>query len=154
MPKLLFRALLLTGATAVACAPATVNPTGQLTGAPSARLAVDHFMAAVRTGDLQAMTTFWGTSRGPTRDTMERDQLERRAIILQCFLAHDQFTIRSEYPGDGGRRLLGADLTRGNQTRPTTFTTIIGPGSRWYVEAVDMAALRDFCQAAGVQPTP
>lgn len=154
MSKLLTHALLLTGVAALACAPAaTVRTSGQATGAPSSRHAVEQFMGAVRAGDIQAMTVVWGTSRGPSRDTMERTELERRAIILQCFLAHDQFRILSDYPGDGGRRMVRGTLTRGAQSRETAFTTVQGPGERWYVEAVDMSVMRDWCTDASATGT-
>lgn len=91
------------------------------------------------------MSVVWGTSRGPTRDTMDRNELERRAIILQCFLAHDQFRIVSEVPGDGARRIMAVAITRGDQTRQPSFHAVPGPGQRWYVENIDLASVRDFC---------
>lgn len=136
----------------VACAPPP--PGGQLPGAPSPRLAVEQFLRAARAEDIQAMTAVWGTSRGPARETMERTELERRAIILQCFVAHDSFRIVSEAPGEGGRRVFGVSLVRGNRTRQTSVFTVAGPGQRWYVENVDLASIRDFCGEPVVQPPP
>lgn len=134
----------------VACAPPP--PGGQLAGAPTPRLAVEQFLNAARAGDIQAMTAVWGTSRGPARETMERTELERRAIILQCFVTHDSFRIVSEAPSDGGRRVFIVSLIRGTRNRQTSFFTIAGPGQRWYVERVDLAAIRDFCGEPVVQP--
>jgi hypothetical protein len=142
----------LLAAAAIACATAApAGPTGQLTGAPSARHAVEQFLAAVRAQDIQAMSVVWGTSRGPTRDTMDRNELERRAIILQCFLAHDQFRIESESPGEGGRRIMVVAITRGDQTRQPTFHAVPGPSQRWYVENIDLASVRDFCGNGATQ---
>lgn len=136
---------------AVACAPpaTTTRAPGGLAGAPAARLAVEQFLGAVRAQDIQAMTAVWGTSRGPARETMEPDQLERRAIILQCYLAHDQFRIVTEAAGEAGRRVFRVELTRGNATRQPAFYTIPGPNQRWYVENVELAAVRDFCGDPG-----
>lgn len=134
----------------VACAPPP--PGGQLPGAPSPRLAVEQFLRAARAEDIQAMTAVWGTSRGPARETMERTELERRAIILQCFVAHESFRIVSEGPSEGGRRVFVVSLVRGTLNRQTSFFTIAGPGQRWYVERVDLASIRDFCGEPVVQP--
>jgi hypothetical protein len=134
----------------IACATATTaGPSGQMTGAPSARHAVEQFLAAVRAQDIQAMSVVWGTSRGPTRDNMDRNELERRAIILQCFLAHDQFRIVSETPGEGGRRIIVVAITRASQTRQPSFHAVPGPSQRWYVENIDLASVRDFCGDTG-----
>ncbi len=91
------------------------------------------------------MSAVWGTSRGSTRESMDRTELERRVIIMQSCLAHTQFRLISESLAEGGRRVFRVELTRGNLSRQTTFTTIAGPGGRWYVENVDLAAVRDFC---------
>jgi hypothetical protein len=136
----------------LACAPPP--PAGQVPGAPSPRLAVEQFLNAARAEDIQAMTAVWGTSRGPARETMERTELERRAIILQCFVTHDSFRVVGESPGQGGRRVFGVVLVRGNRSRQTSIYAIAGPGRRWYVENVDLASIRDFCGAPVVQPTP
>jgi hypothetical protein len=136
----------------VACAPPP--PGGQLPGATSPRLAVEQFLRAARAEDIQAMAAVWGTSRGPARETMERTELERRAIILQCFVAHDSFRVVGESPGEGGRRVFGVVLVRANRSRQTSFYTVAGPGRRWYVENVDLAAIRDFCGEPVVQPRP
>jgi hypothetical protein len=133
-------------AVSISCATTPApGPSGQLTGAPSARLAVEQFLASVRAQDIQAMSVVWGTSRGPTRDTMDRNELERRAIILQCFLAHDQFRIVNEIPGEGARRIIAVAITRGDQIRQPSFHVVPGPSQRWYVENIDLASVRDFC---------
>jgi hypothetical protein len=136
----------------VACAPPP--PGGQLTGAQTPRLAVEQFLRAARAEDIQAMGVVWGSSRGPARDTMERTELERRGIILQCFVAHDSFRVVGETPGEGGRRVFGVVLVRGARSRQTSLYTIAGPGGRWYVENVDLASIRDFCGEPVVQPPP
>jgi hypothetical protein len=141
---------LLLASISIACAPpATVRMGGDVTGAPSGRHAVEQFMGAVQARDIQAMTAVWGTARGSIRENIERNEVERRAIIMQCFLAHNQFRILSDNPGEGGRRMIRGDITRGNVSRQTTFQAVRGPGDRWYVETVDMSALRDFCGEAG-----
>lgn len=142
----LMAALLLT---VVACAttpsPGVTPSTNDGAGAMAPRLAVDAFLDAVRTEDLQAMGATWGTVRGPARETIERTELEKRVIILQCYLQHDSYRVLSEVPGDEGRRVVRVEITRGTQKRQPSLHTVQGPGGRWYVENVELAAVRDFC---------
>src|SRR5205814_4190754 len=85
----------------------------QIPGAPSPRLAVEEFLTAVRGQDLQAMSAVFGTSHGPSRDNMDREQLEKRLIILQCYFMHDKYRILSEGPGESSHRVFTVELTRG-----------------------------------------
>jgi hypothetical protein len=130
-------------------APGT-TPTGpQLVGAPTPRTAVEQFLAAVRAQDLQAMSVVFGTSSGPSRDNMDREQLEKRLIILQCYFNHDQFRILGENPGEGGHRVFAVQLTRGRLVRMPHFYTIQGPDRRWFVDNMEIAAVREFCRESG-----
>jgi hypothetical protein len=127
-----------------ACARATTGADNQLTGAPAPRLAVEQFLNAVRAQDLQAMSVIFGTSKGPARDLIERGELEKRLIIMQCFFNNDKFRILSENI-QGGRHNFQIELTRGTRVRQTSAQTVKGPSERWYVESLDIAAVRDFC---------
>lgn len=139
-------ALLLT---VLSCAttpsPGPAPSTNDGLGAAAPRLAVDAFLDAVRTEDIQAMGATWGTTRGPARETIERTELEKRAIILQCYLQHDSYRVINELPGEAGRRVVRVELTRGSDKRSPSLHTVRGPGGRWYVENVELAAVRDFC---------
>ena len=148
---ILLSALLLATA-ACATAPASRPVSGPTAaGALAPRLAVDAFLDAVRVEDIQAMGALFGTSRGALRDAIspsDRDaanQLEKRLIILQCYLAHDSYRILSEAPGDGGSRMVRVELARGNERRQPALFAVEGPGGRWYIENVELAAVRDFC---------
>ncbi len=118
----------------------------ELTGAPDPRAAITRFLGAVSAQDLQAMSTVWGTSKGPARDQIERSELEKRELTMQCYLTHDRSRILNEEPGEGGRRIYLVELTQGELTRRTRFTTVRGPSERWYVENADIQATRDFCR--------
>ena len=134
----------------IACSSATrAGNSGQLTGASAPKLAAEQFLRAVKANDLQAMSTVWGTQNGPARETMERTSMEKREIILVCYLTHDTSRVVAEAQGSEGRRDIRVELKRGNLTRQTTFYTIRGPRDRWYVENVDIAAVRDFCGNPG-----
>ncbi|HEX6574169.1 MAG TPA: hypothetical protein VF042_04290 [Gemmatimonadaceae bacterium] len=116
------------------------------TGGATARSAVEQFLAAARAGDLQAMSVTFGTKNGPSRDNMSRDELEKRLVILQCYFNHDKSRILGESPGESGHRIIEAELTKQGISRTPNFYAIQGPGSRWYVDNMEIAAVRDFCR--------
>jgi hypothetical protein len=126
-----------------ACGP---KNTGPLTGAPAPRTAIEQFLGAVRAQDLQAMSIIWGSEKGPARDLIERRELEKRELIMQCMLAHDRFRILNEGPGQAGKRVFRVELTRGPITRATNFTATQGPSERWYVESADLEPVKDLCR--------
>lgn len=134
-----------------ACSSATRNAgnSGQLTGAGASQLAVEQFLKAVNDKDLQAMSMVFGTKDGPARETMDRTELEKREVILACYFNHDSARILGEQGGAQGHREVRVELKKGNLTRQTTFYTIKGPGGRWYVDNMDIAAVRDFCGNPG-----
>jgi hypothetical protein len=135
-----------------ACSSATQGGSrsdGQLTGAASAQLAAEQFLRAVHAKDLQAMGAVFGTDKGPARDNIERTELEKREIILQCYFDHDAYRVLGETGGMGGHRDVRVELRKGNLVRQTTFNVIRGPGGRWYVDNMDIAAVREFCGNPG-----
>jgi hypothetical protein len=135
--------------TACASGTRTAANSGQLTGAATAQLAVDQFLRAVNAKDIQAMGTVFGTKDGPARATMDRTELEKRLIILQCYFQHDSARTLGEEGGAGGHREVRIELKKGNMTRQSTFYAIQGPKRRWYVDNMDIAAVRDFCGNPG-----
>jgi hypothetical protein len=120
-----------------------------VTGGSSPRSAVDAFLTAVKAQDLQGMSVIFGTNRGPARDNMSREELEKRLVILQCYFDADKFRILGESPGDGGHRIVEAELTKQSIVRTPSFYAIQGPGGRWYVDNMEIAAVRDFCRKPG-----
>ena len=134
-----------------ACSSATrsAGNSGELTGGAAPQVAVEQFLRAVNAKDLQAMSAVFGTRNGPARETMDRTELEKREIILACYFAHDSARVISDTPGQQGHHDLRVELKKGNLTRQTTFFTIKGPGDRWYVDNMDIAAVRDFCGNPG-----
>jgi hypothetical protein len=118
-----------------------------LTGESTSKRAVETFMRAVKAQDLQQMATAWGTAKGPARDLMSREELEKRLIIMQCNMSHDGYSFLEAQPRlqTGGRHEYLVEIRKDRLRAKTTFTTVPGPSQRWYVEIVDMAPLRDFC---------
>ena len=140
-------------AAASACArqqaggPAPALP-GAATGAASAQAAVETFMDAVKAQDLQTLGAVWGTTRGPARDQMNREELEKRLIVIQCKLDHDRWQFVSDRPAlsAGGRQTFRIQLSYRQVTGQTTATTVRAEDGRWYVEDIDLVPLADFCR--------
>ncbi len=107
-------------------------------GAPTPRAAVERFLAAVRAQDLQAMSMVWGTKSGPARDNIQREQLEKREVIMTQCLANDSASFSDESPGLGGDHLVHFVLYRGPVQRSTAFTTQSDGSARWYVKEIDL----------------
>jgi hypothetical protein len=117
-----------------------------LPGAPAPRLAVERFLGAAKSQDLQEMSIAWGTSKGPARDQFERTELEKRLIVMQGCYDSDKHRIVDEQPADNGKRILRVELTKGTVTKTPRFTTVKGPSDRWYVEDADFAAVTALCR--------
>jgi hypothetical protein len=105
-------------------------------------------MKAVATQDLQAMSVVWGTDKGAARDQLDRNELERRLIMIQQCYAHDRFTVGEESPGPGGQRVLKVTITRGRNSRTPSFVMVKGPSDRWYVQDADFDTMQGMCRSA------
>jgi hypothetical protein len=123
-------------------APAAAGSSGGALATP--RAAVEAFLQAVRTEDLQAMGAVWGTADGPAREQMDRDTMEKREVVMMCYFRHDAFRIAGETPAASARNLL-VELKRGKEQRTTTFTVIPARRGGWYVQKVDIEPVGDWC---------
>ncbi len=145
MRKKLVALLLIAAPMFVACRSSAPLNAGQGAGAVSSRAAVEQFLGAARTQDINAMSLIWGTENGPARTTVQRDQLERRIVSMMCHLRHDQYRIVDETSVLQGQRRLTVDLTTSNMTRRTNLVTIPANTGGWYVLSADLEPLRDIC---------
>lgn len=125
--------------------------TSSQTGASSPRAAVDAFMGAVKSQNLQAMSEVWGNDKSLARDRIERSELEKRELLMQCYLKHDRYQVLGEVPGKDGRRVLTVRLTRGQVQRELGFETVKGRADRWYVENAELAKVQDLCTDLNVK---
>jgi hypothetical protein len=122
-------------------------PPGLMTGEATPEAAVTAFIGAAKAQDLQAMSAVWGDSRGSVRETMPRGQMEQREVLVIRLLCQDEHRIAGTSPGVDGRQFVRVELMRGGATLPRRFTTVMGPGSRWYVEDFEIDdALQRFCR--------
>lgn len=152
MKKLLLT-IALGGVAACQPTPPSTRATDSSPGAPTPEAAVQRFFNAARAQDLQSMSNVWGTSKGPARDNMDRAELEKREVILQCYFNNDSFRILGISPTSEGRRTARVELVRAGKTRTPTVYAVQGPSARWYVENLDIAAVRDMCGMAPSGPT-
>ena len=143
MKKLLIGLLLLAACTT----RTTVVPTTSTGPVPSgARPALDAFLAAIRSKDLQALGANWGDKEGAIRDSkrISRDELEKRELLLMCYFAHDSYTVLNDEPVAGGERKMTVRLTKGTLSRTTDFLLASAP-DRWYVRSGNVEPVRDLC---------
>ena len=151
MKKLLL-AIIVVGAAACHTAPPSTSTVDNSPGAKTSVGAVERFFAAVHAQDLQAMSLVWGTNHGSARDNMDRAELEKREVILQCYFNYNTFRVLNESPVSESRRTVRVELQRGGRVRTPVIYTVLGPNGRWYVENLDLAAVKDFCAMAPVSP--
>ena len=149
MRKLLIGLLVVVGActTRTTVIPATPSPaTTSSVGQRSPREALATFLSAANAQDLQAMSNVWGDKQGSVLASgkMSREEIEKREIIMLCYLKHDRYRVVSELPAVDNERTLGVELTKGKLSRTANFS-MATDGSRWYVHSADLDALRDLC---------
>lgn len=132
---------------AVGCGPKNTSG-GGVTGATSSEQAVVTFLGAARAQDLQAVSAVWGNDESPTRDRVERQELERRLMIIVCHLRHDESRIGAAQSGEAGRTIHQVELTKGTIQATVPFTTVRNKtNGRWYVEDVDLRGARQICNS-------
>jgi len=131
---------------AAACHTAPAG--SSLGGAESPRAAVEKYLAAARAQDLQALGVVWGDEKGPTRDHLPREELEKREFVMLCLLKHDQARIGEPVAAVGGRYTMQVELTQGQVKANVKFTVAKGPSNRWYVQDFDSQLLQNagFCK--------
>jgi hypothetical protein len=124
---------------------ATANPNA--TGAASHREAVTKFFQAAKVQDVQALANVWGAERGPARSFMSPEELEMRVIYMMKCLRHDSFSILSETPAVGDKRIFAVQVRLRSLTAVADFTTTRGPDARYYVELFAPEKLNVICSA-------
>ena len=152
MRRLGIAMLLVLGA--VGCRPKSVG--GGATGADSAQMAVVEFLNGARAQDLQAVSAVWGNDESPTRDRVDRQELERRLLIIVCHLRHEESRIGAPQLGEAGRTLFTVEITRSGRSASVPFTTVRNKrDGKWYVEEVDLRPAREICNAEPMsRPAP
>ena len=126
-------ALLLAACGAGGARAPQVNP------ASTASAAVQSFMKAVADSNLAAMAGLWGTSKGPASRTRQPADYERRIVVMQSYLSHDDFRLVGDTPeGSEGRHTVQVQIRRGACTWTLPFRVIQLANRSWIVNQVDL----------------
>ncbi|MBI3790028.1 MAG: hypothetical protein HY275_04025 [Gemmatimonadetes bacterium] len=133
-------------ALAAACSGRPTLASGTVVGAVGPREAVEAFLGTVKKKDIDAMALVWGTAKGPVREQMDRNELEKRELLLICHLQHDGYKVVDQNPDVGGTVVVKVELTLGTLKRLKPFTTIKGPNERWFMTDVDIQDMQPFCK--------
>lgn len=154
--KRFFALALIAPLTLAACSQATTTSTGSVAaptpgnapgtvGTSTPRAALEQFLEAVKSQDIQAMSQVWGTTKGAAREQIPRQELEKRILVMQCYFSHDKYKVTRDSQTERGHTFYVA-LTKGNLTRETSFYTVRGPSNRWFVENAEMDPVKDLCR--------
>lgn len=127
---------------------APAMPSGNVTGAESAHAAIEAFMAAIASEDLQAMGAIWGTANGPARSQMGNDELQKRELTMICFLHHDSYKILTDAPTIDNLRTYTVSLKYKSLEHAGQFNVGRASDGRYYVfSVVNIQEFQDFCGA-------
>lgn len=114
--------------------PDEVRPANSPSGA------VTVFLQAVIDSNLSKMAGLWGTAAGPSSQTKQPADYERRVAIMQAYLRHDDSRILSDTPGPTpNKHSIQAQLRRSACTWTVPFVVVQLPDQTWIVTSVDVA---------------
>ena len=109
--------------------------------ANTASAAVENFMKAVSDSNLAAMAGLWGTAKGSAARTRQPSDYERRIVVMQSYLTHDDFRILGDAPeGSEGRHAVQVQIRRGACTWSIPFVVIQLADGSWIVNQMDLTA--------------
>ncbi len=131
LPGLVLAALVLAACGRTSTVPPPVSPEAAVRG----------FLDAVHANSLSTMAELWGSSRGPARGYMKRDELEQRLTIIRTYLRHDKFTILESQgvaSKVGNERTVRVRLERNGCVPVVPFTVAPYQGG-WLVSNIDLA---------------
>jgi hypothetical protein len=126
-----------------ACATGASGP-GGVPGAPAAPAAVERFLEYARARDYNSMGWIFGTSGGAIIQRDPVPEVEQRMYALASILQHDSYSLAEgqTVPGRTGDAMtFDVTLRRGARDYRVPFTAVRGPGSRWFVENLDVEAI-------------
>ena len=128
---------------AAACGGRMREPAGG-PGAVASAPAVERFLQLAREDRYIEMGWIFGTSAGAAVGRWPDSEVEQRMYALATVLEHDSAVVERTAPVPG--RLGSAEtvhvrLRQGTRSYEVPFTTVQGPGRRWFVETVDVQAV-------------
>lgn len=101
---------------------------------------VEQFMQAVADSNLTRMAQLWGTSRGPSSQTGQPSDYQRRVGIMHAFLKGFEVRSTSQIERQDDRVVLSVALQRSTCGRQVPFT-LVRAGRGWLVTGIELSAL-------------
>ena len=109
--------------------------------ANTASAAVENFMKAVSDSNLAVMAGLWGTSKGSAARTRQPPDYQRRIVVMQTYLSHDDFRILGDVPeGSEARHTVQVQIRRGACTWTIPFLVLQLADGSWIVNQMDLTA--------------
>jgi hypothetical protein len=107
----------------------------------SATTAVQSFMQAVADSNLAKMASLWGSTAGPASKTHQPSDYERRIVVMQSYLRHDDSRIASDTPETNpSKHSVQVEIRRSACTWIVPFVVIQLADGSWLVNQVDLGA--------------
>ena len=94
-------------------------------------------MRAVSDSNLTKIAELWGSAKGSAAATRQPPDYERRIVIIQSYLRHDDYRITADAAEGSDGRSLQVELRRQACTWTVPFTVIKTSGG-WLVSNVDL----------------
>jgi len=103
--------------------------------------AVQSFMQAVADSNLAKIASLWGNAAGPASKTHQPADYERRIVVMQAYLRHDDSRIASDTPeSNPSKHSVQVEIRRSACTWVVPFVVIQLADGSWLVNQVDLAA--------------
>ncbi|CAN5851087.1 hypothetical protein BH23GEM3_BH23GEM3_12120 [soil metagenome] len=128
---------------AAACGPSLRTPQAG-PGAEMPAAAVERFLRLAAEKEYAEMGWVFGTDRGPVIRRDSPQDVERRMFALANLLENEMFVVsaQSPVPGRTGAAMqFDVLITQRGRQYTVPFTTVRGPGQRWFVEQVQVEAI-------------
>ena len=120
---------------------AAVGCGGRQAGGPeprtSPRETVTTFMSAVADSNLTKMASLWGSSKGSAAATGEPVDYERRVVLMQSYLRHDDYRIVTATQ-NAGHWEGQVELRRQACTWIVPFTAVEAESGGWIINNIDL----------------
>jgi hypothetical protein len=114
-------------------------------GAATPTAAIAAFMGAIKDQDLDALSYIWGSERGPASEIVDKSQLRKRELIMECYFQHDSYRIVTDVAATSTQHVVTLQVTKGTFTRETKTQVVLGPKDRWFVANPELVPLKDLC---------
>ena len=110
-------------------------------GASSARAAVDMYMKAMREGAFAMIGNIWGSHEGLARNRYSREEFEKRAFVVSCYLGWKDYHITVDRPApENGRMVVVRSASSGHEQEATLSVEQDSSG-RWFVSGANLSGL-------------